>query len=77
MRTIEQILAPYRGPVRIARKLNDEEIANGLYWVSDAVRGSSLGTVLGYQALQHFTEEVLPDEFWKGVEEERTGMTEG
>lgn len=77
--TIEKTLEPYEAtrPVHIGRKLNDEEIENGLYWVSDAVRGSHLGVALGYQAVQHFANDVLPEQFWMGVEESRTGMTEG
>ncbi len=77
--TIDKTLAPYTvtRPAHTARILSNEEIENGLCWVSDAVRGSHLGVALGYQAVEHFANDVLPGEFWKGVEEERTGMTEG
>ncbi len=69
--TIEQTLAPYVVTMSVALTphLNDEEIENGLLWVSDAVRGSHLRTALGYQAAHHFAHEVLPEEFWKGVKE--------
>ncbi len=71
MRTIEQKLAIYGVtlPVSMSHRLNDEEIENGLLWVSDAVRGSHLREALGYQAAQHFANEVLPEEFWKGIKE--------
>ncbi len=69
--TIEQTLEPYEVTMSVALTphLNDEEIENGLLWVSDAVRGSHLRQALGYQAADHFAKEVLPEEFWKGVKE--------
>jgi hypothetical protein len=72
--TIERKLALYRVtiPVSMSPHLNDEEIENGLLWVSDAVKNQhilSRGVRLGYQARHHFTHDVLPDEFWKGVKE--------
>ncbi len=57
--------------------LSDEAIENGLLWVTDAVRESHLRTALGYQALQYFTEEVLPEAFWEGVKEHQEAGTEG
>lgn len=77
--TIEKTLAPYKVTRPIARRiknLSDEEILNGLYWVSDAVRSSQLGITL-LDGAQHFANDVLPAKFWMGVEESRTGMTEG
>ncbi len=71
MRTIAQILEQYTvtRPMARTRKLNDEEIENGLCWVSDAVGESHLREALGYQASRHFARTVLPEMFWKGVEE--------
>ena len=79
MRTIKKALAPYKvtRPISPVRILTDDEVQNGLCWVSDAVSRSHLRGALGYQASRHFAHDVLPDEFWKGVKEEREGMTEG
>ncbi len=76
--TIEQILEPYkatRAPARRIRNLSDEEIQNGLYWVSDAVRGSQLGITL-HDGARHFADTIMPEKFWMGVEECRTGVIE-